>query len=111
MDIEYELQGKDKVVISLRDFENMLDVIAYDKTKTSPEELFPAEFSAKLIKGENPLKAFRKYRRLSQAVLAEHARVPQGLISEIETRKKKGSINTLKALATALNVDIDDLIE
>jgi transcriptional regulator with XRE-family HTH domain len=36
--------------------------------------------------------------------------VKQSYISEIETSKETGSVGTLKALADALNLTVDDLI-
>ncbi len=110
MDVEYELLGKNKVVISLKDFENMLDIISYDKIKFSTEEFFPATFTEKLIQGESPLRAFRKHRNMSQTSLAEISGVAQSMISDIEKGKKTGSVAALKALATTLNIGIDDLI-
>ena len=110
MDVPYERLGTDRVVISLKDFENMLDVIAYDEAKAQPEDALPAAFTLSLIQGESPLKAYRKHRGLSQATLSQSAGTPQGLISEIETGKKKGSVTTLKALANALDIEVDDLL-
>lgn len=110
MDVPYEMLGKDKVVISIKDFEHMLDVIAFDEARAHPEEAFPAELTLRLIQGENHLKVFRKYRGLSQTELSERAGVGQGLISEIETGKKKGSVKSLKALADVLEIEVDDLL-
>ena len=110
MDIDYEMLGTEKVVISLKDFQNMLDIIAYDKSKAQIEEAFPAELALKRAQGENSLKVFRKYRGLSQAALATRSGVGQGLISEIETGKKQGSVNSLKALAKILDIEVDDLL-
>jgi transcriptional regulator with XRE-family HTH domain len=42
--------------------------------------------------------------------LEKKSGVKQSYISEIETRKKTGSVATLKALADALNLTVDDLI-
>ncbi|MDB2682971.1 helix-turn-helix transcriptional regulator [Alphaproteobacteria bacterium] len=109
MDVEYEMLGKDKVVIDRRDFKNMLDIIAFDKVKEK-EESFPAELAQELIHGGSPLKTFRKHRNLSQKMLAQSSGVGQGLISEIENGKKKGSISSLKAIADALGIEVDDLL-
>ncbi len=38
------------------------------------------------------------------------AGVRQAYISQLETGKKEGSIETLKAIASALSVDLDDLV-
>ncbi len=110
MNVPHEMLGTDKVVISLKDFENMLDLIAYDQSKPCTEEMFPATLTIQLIEGTSPLKAFRKHRGLSQSALGELSGIGQGLISEIESGKKQGSIDTLKALSDALNVDIGDLL-
>jgi len=47
---------------------------------------------------------------LSQNLLAEASGVPQSYISEIEHGLKPGSVATYKALAGALDLDIDDLV-
>ncbi len=75
----------------------------------SPDAL-PAELVNRLMEGEHPLRIWREHRGLTLAALAERAGVPDGYISEIETGKKPGSIRTLKALAHALDVDLDDLV-
>lgn len=110
MDVEHERLGNDKVVISLKDFEDMLDIIAYDQAKLRTETSFPVTATIKIIQGEAPLKTFRKHHNMSQAELSKRSGVPQGLISEIETGKKQGSVTSLKALADTLQVQIDDLL-
>jgi transcriptional regulator with XRE-family HTH domain len=42
--------------------------------------------------------------------LAAKADVAQSYISEIEAGKKPGSLASMKVIATALNVTVDDLI-
>ncbi|PJB73065.1 MAG: hypothetical protein CO093_01620 [Alphaproteobacteria bacterium CG_4_9_14_3_um_filter_47_13] len=64
----------------------------------------------RLINGENSVLVYRDYRGLSQAALSEKSGIRQSLLSEIESGKKTGSVATLKALAQALEVDIDDLV-
>ena len=110
MNISYEMLGKDKVVISLEDFEDMLDVISYDEAKARNEEAFPADMVDRMLGGENPVRVFREHRGLTQTQLAAHAGVSQATVAEIETGRKKGSVGTLKAIAGALQVDLDDLV-
>ena len=110
MDVRFEKLGDDRVVISVKDFEDMLDLIAYDRAKSKDEESFPSSLTEDLIEGKNKLKAYRKYRGLSQQELGALANVQQNLISEIERGKKNGSIATLKRLSDALGLNLDDLI-
>lgn len=111
MDIDYEMLGQDKVVIDLKDFEYMIDLIEYDQSQDRTEEHFPSSFTLELIHGKKSrLYSYRKYRKLSQAELSTRSGVTQALISDIENGKKTGSIATLKALAEALDVYLDDLV-
>jgi mRNA interferase RelE/StbE len=48
---------------------------------------------------------------LTQAALAEKAGVNRVSIAEIETGRKQGSVASLRALADALGVTLDDLAE
>jgi len=77
---------------------------------TRDDERFPAEFVKRLISGEHPVMLYRELRGLSQSALAEKSGVRQSLLSEIESGKKVGSVQTLKKLALALDTDIDDLV-
>jgi mRNA interferase RelE/StbE len=48
---------------------------------------------------------------LTQAALAAKAGVNRVMVTEIETGRKQGSVTTLRSLANALNVALDDLAE
>lgn len=73
--------------------------------------VFPHEVVSAELDGEHPLKAWRRYRDLTQLALAERAGVMRDLIAQIETGKRQGSIETMSRLAGALGVPIDALIE
>jgi DNA-binding XRE family transcriptional regulator len=62
------------------------------------------------MKAKTPLSFWRKKRRMTQADLAKAADIAQGFISEIESGQKPGTPATLKKIAQALNIKIDDLI-
>ena len=62
------------------------------------------------LKAKTPLAFWRKKRRMTQADLAKAADIAQGFISEIESGQKPGTPATLKKIAQALNIKIDDLI-
>lgn len=74
------------------------------------EEPLPVWFVERSINGENRLKLWRELRGLTMAALAEKSGVGQPYISEIEAGKKEGSVATLKKLADALRISVDDLI-
>lgn len=80
------------------------------KIEAGEEELIPAEFVKRIVAGEHPVRVFRDLRGMTQAALSEASGVNRVYIAEIEAGKKPGSAQTLKALAEALSVQIDDLI-
>ena len=94
--------------------EQLSDIIAFDRAiaalQSGEEEAIPAAFADRLIAGESPVLVFRDLRGLTQAALAERAGVGRVSIAEIETRRKHGSIATIKKLADALGVTVDDLV-
>lgn len=89
--------------------EDMADALALKKAIEKKEESLPSEMVKRIVGGENPLRVWREFRRLSQTALAEISGVRQNMISAIEAGDKKGSIKTLKSLADALNVDLEDI--
>jgi mRNA interferase RelE/StbE len=93
--------------------EDLADLQTYDRAKADlsegRDELIPAEYADRLLDGESALRVYRDLRGLTQAALAEEARVNRVTIAEIETGRKHGSVKTLCALADALEVALDDL--
>jgi DNA-binding XRE family transcriptional regulator len=73
--------------------------------------LLPPEVSQMMLRGDRLLKALRKWRNLNQLDLVRLTGLAQGYISDIESGKKKGTIETLKKLALALRVDPEWLEE
>lgn len=74
------------------------------------EELVPAHVADRLIDGESPLGVWREYRGLSQSALARTSGVNRVQIVEIESGRNNGSVHTLRKLADALRVAVDDII-
>lgn len=62
------------------------------------------------LDGENPLRAIRKWRAMTQAQLAASVGVGQAYISELETAEKAPSLGVLRALARVLDVDLELLL-
>lgn len=93
--------------------EDLADLQTYDRAKAAltagEDELIPAEFANRLLKGDNPLRVYRDLRGMTQAALAEKSGVNRVSVAEIVTGRKQGSVATLRALADALGVSLDDL--
>ena len=111
----------DTVTIPREEYERLIalaedgaDVAAFDRAMSrlaaGEDELIPAQFANRIIDGESPLRVYRDYRGLTQSALAERAAVNRVQIADIEAGRKSGSIETVKKLANALGVAVDDLI-
>ena len=108
--------GETLVVLPLADYEALVDaadVAAADRIRADiaagRDELVPEDVVAALVAGENPVRVWRRHRGLSAKALAEQAGISAAYLSEIEAGKKEGSLASLKAIAGALGVDLDDI--
>ena len=83
-------------------------VADFEARRAAGEETIPGEVVRRIcVDDENPLFVLRKWRGFTQAKLARAAGLNQGYISELEGGKKTPSVEALRALARALNVDLD----
>ncbi len=93
--------------------EDAADARTIDEIKrrlaTGEEELIPAEMVDRMIDGENKLRVWREHRGLSAKQLAKAMGLAAPCISQLETGKREGTIETFKKIAAALRVDIDDI--
>jgi DNA-binding XRE family transcriptional regulator len=110
---EFAVIPVDELQKLMDDAEMLADVKAYDAAKArlerSEDELVPLEVIERRIAGEDPLKVWREYQGLTQEQLAKKADVSRALIAAIETKRKGGSLATIKKLAKALNLDWESL--
>jgi DNA-binding XRE family transcriptional regulator len=97
----------------LEQLEDLEDIRAYDQAKrelaAGEDEAIPLAMVEQLSKGESPLRVWREYRGLTQQALADAAGVGESYISQLEAGTKTGSLGTIRALADALQVDVEDL--
>jgi mRNA interferase RelE/StbE len=111
----------DMVRISRGEYDRLLqaaeeldDLRAYDRAigalASGAEEQVPAGSVSRILAGESPLRVFRELRGLSQVALAGMSGVNRVQIGDIEAGRKTGSIETVRKLAEALRVAIDDLV-
>ena len=94
--------------------EDLADLSAYDRAidaiARGEEELIPAGYAKRLIAGESPVRVWREFRGLTQMALFEASGVNRVQIADIEAGRKSGSVETIRKLADALGVSIDDLV-
>jgi DNA-binding XRE family transcriptional regulator len=87
------------------------DIVVFDERmaalKSGADAPVPAEVSAAMLRGDSLLRALRNWRGLTQQDLAARTGLAQGYISDLETNRKTGSEEALRALAAALEVDQD----
>lgn len=107
----------DTITISRADYEALImakedldDIRAYDRAMADCDEGMPHELVARLIDDEAPLTVFREWRGFSKAALAKASGVDRVQITDIEAGRKTGSVATLKKLAEAMGVQIDELV-
>lgn len=90
----------------IRDFDEIMARIA-----SGEEELIPAHVPYAIIDGKNPVKVWRDYRGMSQQELAQAAGISTSYLSQIETGKRVGKTAVLQAIARALNLTLDDVVQ
>jgi DNA-binding XRE family transcriptional regulator len=73
------------------------------------EFLVPAEIVRRELAGESPIKLWREHRGLTQQELAKRSGISKPYLSQIETGKRRGTVETLSAIAHSLNVPLDVL--
>ena len=101
-----EIDEYERLVAALEDAE---DRAAIRAARADPGELVPAEVVKRLIDGENPVRVWREYRNYTQVELAAKTGIDQAYLSKIERGGRVGTTKVLRALASALEVDLDDL--
>ena len=94
-----------------QDFADFREALAVEaRLASGAEELVPAHVAHRLIDGEAPLRVRREHRGLSQSALARASGVNRVQIVEIEAGRNSGSVRTLRKLADALGVAVDDIV-
>ena len=114
----------DRVLLPINDYErllkareeleDLLDVQAYDRAKAAlasgRDHMIPGDVVHRLLEGENPMRVWREHRGLTLDQVAAKTSLSKGYLSEIETGKKDGSLRAMRAVADALQINLDDLL-
>lgn len=107
------IDGENFVVLSEEDYEDLIDALEASQAMAriaAGEETWPMELIVALHETDSRIRTYRQYRGMTMAALAEAAGISQPHLSDIENGKKTGSVDALKRIATALRVDLDDLV-
>jgi DNA-binding XRE family transcriptional regulator len=107
------IEGKTYVLLSEEDYEDLIDGLnakAVMARIEAGEETWPSELVEELMETDSRIRTYRKYRGITMIELASAAGISQPHLSDIENGKKAGSVDVLKRIATALRVDLDDLV-
>ena len=95
---------------SLDELDELAAIQIYERYKAAPpSETFPAPLVYALATGGNPVRLWRKYRKLTQARLAKRCGIAVPYLSQIEMGNRQPLSAVLKRLALALGVTMDDL--
>ena len=83
--------------------------IAASGVREALKDYLPIELVKRLSAGEHPIRIWRMHRRLTREALATAAGVSPSYLTEIETRRKPGSLDAMMKLSAALQVSLDDI--
>lgn len=109
---EYAVVPYETYTAMVERLEDLEDIWAADEGKAElargEDELIPWELSQRL-RDENPVRVWREYREVKQAELARSVDISPAALNKIENGRMQPSVKTLKALASALRLELDDL--
>ncbi len=112
---------KETITLARSDWDAILDLLddAADRAAlrrstaradTDKSDALPVALYRRIRKGESALRVWREHRGLGLNALARAAGVSAPYLSEIEKGAKPGSAAVLKKLASALEIDMDELV-
>ncbi len=113
--------GEELVVLSRRDYDAMraragdedaedaMTARLIDESRAGGDVALPMSVWDEIEAAPSPSGPLRKWRGLTQDALAVKAGISQPYLSALESGKKTGDIGTLRALAAALGVGLDDV--
>jgi DNA-binding XRE family transcriptional regulator len=101
----------DRMIEELEDLrDSLITRQVLGEIESGEEEMLTSAETDELLAAKTPLAFWRRKRDLTQAALADAAGISQAFLSEIESGHKPGTAATLKKIADALRITVDDLI-
>jgi DNA-binding XRE family transcriptional regulator len=119
--LELTIDGEDFVALSREAYDRLVEaaedaadsaaIARFEQRLAAGEEEFvPSAMVDRILAGENLVRVWREHRGLTVSALAEMAGIAQPYLSQIETGKREGTLQTMKKIAGALRVKLDDLV-
>lgn len=107
--------GKKAVILSLESYnkiqsqlEELEDIKSYITEKNNPGETIPIELVEELVmRNDSKISIMRKYRGYSVKELSKLADITDSYLSQIESGKRKGTIDIYKKLGKILDIDLE----
>lgn len=97
----------ERVREAAEDAEDLLDLERFERADDGFR--VPLEVVEAVLAGIHPLRAWREHRGLTQDALGILAGVSAPYLSQIEGGKRVGAVRTLRRIAAALDVPLDEL--
>jgi DNA-binding XRE family transcriptional regulator len=115
-----EIAGEKMALLPIAEYDRLLDV-AEDKAdalaaeeaerrRMGGEEYLPSELIDRIMAGESPLRVWRQYRGRTLNELATLTGLTHASLSRIESKKQRPKPAAWRALASALEVAVDDIL-
>ncbi|MDP3197256.1 helix-turn-helix domain-containing protein [Tabrizicola sp.] len=119
--LKLTIDGEDYVALSRDAYDRLIEaaedaadsaaIARFEQRLAAGEEEFvPSAIVDRILAGENLVRVWREHRGLTVSALAEMAGIAQPYLSQIETGKREGTLQTMKKIAGALRVKLDDLV-
>ncbi len=100
-----------KIQEILEDAEDIKDIEENLKAiEENREMIIPGEVTFAIIDGTHPIRAWREYKNIRINELAKKIGISGSYLSQIENGKRNPTIKTLKAIASALDIEPEMLI-
>jgi predicted transcriptional regulator len=94
--------------------ENAEDIKDIERTLKAIQEgneiTVPGDITFAILEETSPIRAWREYKNIKMNELSKKAGISPAYLSQIENNKRNPTIDTLKAIARELDIDIDMLI-
>lgn len=115
-----EIAGQKMAVLPVAEYERLIDIAEdkadalaageAEKRRQNGEEYLPVEMTDRIMAGESALRVWRRYRGKTLSDLASLTGMTHASLSRIECNAQRPKPATWRALATALNVSVDDIL-
>lgn len=114
-----EIAGQKIAMLPMEDYQRLIDIaedkadiqaaVEAERRATKGEEYIPVAILDSILAGESSLRAWRKYRGMTQKQLAERLSITPVYVSDLELGNCKGPMSIWRKLASALDVSLEEI--